>query len=195
MDGYRLRVRIGAHQFSAEGDKEQVDRWYTEFLAAVASVPAESRVNTIPSVAPLETATSTVSARSGFLLSPMPLAAPTLNGNESTEFEAIYSRDDEMISLSVQPHGENATAEAALLILYGYKIFRNEDQLSGYQLVNALKKTGFDVPRVDRVLDRLCGAEGQVIKTGVRRGTKYRLSNRGLNRAKQVANDLRAQVP
>jgi hypothetical protein len=64
---------------------------------------------------------------------------------------------------------------------------RNVDSVSTDDLLAGMKQSGFTVDRLDRIVK---GIDALVIRTGVKRGTKYRLTNPGLVRAKAIAERL-----
>jgi hypothetical protein len=114
-----------------------------------------------------------------------PTSGPEAQSIEST-FAPIFHTEGDMLSLTARPSGENTELDGALLILLGHKELNGSDLVSADQLLYGLKQSGFAVERADRIIAR--GVEqGLVTKSGVRRGTRYRLTNSGSFRARQVA--------
>jgi hypothetical protein len=65
--------------------------------------------------------------------------------------------------------------------------------VTGYQLTDGLRTSGHNVHRVDRAIAPLI-ADGHVIKVGSSRSTKYRLTNKGVAKANELAKELSATV-
>jgi SOS response regulatory protein OraA/RecX len=67
----------------------------------------------------------------------------------------------------------------------------NQDVVGGKQLLDSLKRSGVDTQRIDRALGRyLGGTQALVIKMGIRRGVKYKLTERGISKAKELSGNL-----
>jgi hypothetical protein len=71
---------------------------------------------------------------------------------------------------------------------------RNNVSVTGQEIGDGLAQSGRPVPRVDRVMDTAI-AEAHVLKTGIKRGTRYRLTNQGLQKALAIAMELIASLP
>jgi hypothetical protein len=75
-------------------------------------------------------------------------------------------------------------------MLYGQKALRNNDSVTGAELLSGLASTGgFGAIRLDRILDKLA-TDGDVMSFGERRGKKYRLTNTGIARARAITGEL-----
>ncbi len=174
MEPFRLRMKIGVHEFEAEGEQEGVERQFALWRELIASTPQTSASS--------------------------PPLNPPLGGGEppgalnagAGEFDKIFHRTGKLISLTVLP-GPDRAADAALLLLLGHRLYNQVDQVGGTALLSGLKQSGYDTARVDRVLDR--HVPELVLRTGVRRAVKYRLNNPGLNRATELARELVTMVP
>jgi DNA-binding PadR family transcriptional regulator len=71
----------------------------------------------------------------------------------------------------------------------------SNETITGAVIMDGLTATGgLPVSRIDRLLEKL-GREGNVIVIGQRRGKRYRLTNAGVNKAKELANALIVLVP
>lgn len=176
---HRLKIKIGEHEFEAEGSPEIVQKQFEIFKELVANSPKPD-INKGESQSP-----------EGQSISPL-----TNNVQQSASIdqslEKIMKADGRVVSLTVRP--ENAQS-AALLIIYGQKVLRGTEQVTGGEVADGLTSTGgFSVPRIDRVLNGL-GSSGDLIITGERRGRRYRLTNSGLTRARDEATKLVAIVP
>jgi hypothetical protein len=78
--------------------------------------------------------------------------------------------------------------------MLGHKDMRNHLSVTGQEIGDGLAQSGRPVPRVDRVMDKAI-EEAHVLKTGIKRGTRYRLTNQGLAKALAIAHELIATLP
>ena len=184
MEPFRLRMKIGTHEFEAEGEQEVVERQLEVWRGLIGSTPATSP-SPPPAAPPI---TGTISTESG---SGSAMATGTVV--DVSGFEKIIRRDGKKLSLSVLPNGDNREADAALVLLIAHKAYNTLDQVGGTALLEGLNQSGYPVSRMDRVLDRYI--PDLVLRTGVRRAVKYRLNNRGLNHAINLARELMDMVP
>jgi hypothetical protein len=68
---------------------------------------------------------------------------------------------------------------------------REEKIVRGGELLKSLKKSGIQVGRIDRSLHHyLGGTRALVVKTGIRRGVAYQLTERGIAKAQEIAKSL-----
>jgi len=99
--------------------------------------------------------------------------------------------DERIVSLTVRPKNPD---DAALLLLYGQKMLRENDSVTGAEVMGGITATGgLSIGRVDRLLENLARG-GDVIVVGEHRSKRYRLTNAGLNKVRQVAGELVATV-
>ncbi len=179
MDGYKLRVKIGAAEFEAEGPEEAVKAQFEEFKTLLA-------VPTGPQVQP---------------------PAPTGNGSgQSTAeqtadvpqgFERLFAVDAKngknTVTLRLLPQGEDRDWVALLLLLWGFKRKFREDRVRVTTLKEVLERSGVTVGRVDRVADKPQRG-GLVLKGGRAKGGTYALTNTGQARAEQEYKQLVEQM-
>ena len=99
--------------------------------------------------------------------------------------------DGRIVSLTAK--GETVD-EAILLILLGQKDLRNNQEVTGAEIMDGLKQSGYQVDRIDRTIDKLSSV-GDAITIGAHRSRRYRLTNQGLARALAVAKELISTVP
>jgi hypothetical protein len=169
MEPFKLRVKIGPHEFEAVGDQESVERQFERWRELVAALPA------IPSE--------------------LPSPPPGEGGSELPpgEFDKVFRRDGEVISLSVLPTGDRAEADAALLLLLGQRQYVSTDLVTGGRLLQGLERSGLTVGRADRVFGDYIPRF--VIRSGQHRAVRYRLTNLGLTRAQELMEELLRMVP
>jgi hypothetical protein len=173
MEPFRLKMKIGAHEFEAEGDQDTVERQFAiwrEMIAASPSLLASPPPATDP----------------GPALGEPPTAQPR------REFGKIFRHEGRVVSLSALPTN-GSPADAALLLMLGQQAYNNEALITGNQLIQGMARSGLPVPRVDRVFGEHMGTN--VIRVGVHRAVRYRLTNPGVARATEMAVELAGTVP
>jgi hypothetical protein len=175
MEIARLRVKIGAHEFEAEGPRQIVATYFEAWKQLVA-VHSPSAGAVVP---PLTRA----DAASG---------APAASDPAGCDLFAV-DRQRNLLTLRVSPAGD---ADAALLLLYGFRQYGVDDgqQLLATRLQAALAASGHRRVRLDRTLARHRAAR-LVKKTGRRKGSTYELTPAGAQRAETLARALQARLP
>ncbi len=174
MPDYRLKIKIGEHEFEAEGPTEAVQSQFQAFKELVASAPAHKPEN---KELPESDANKPENAVT------VPLGSQVLG--------RIFRQDRRVISLTAPPTSEN---DAVLLVLYGQRFYRENDNATGSEIIDGMEQSGYRTPRIDRILGSLA-SEGSVIITGAHRGKKYRLTNQGNTRAEGLARSILANLP
>ncbi len=168
MDNYKLKIKVGEHEFEAEGPIDVVQAQFVAFKELIASAPTQR---------PEALAADRENLATGEL--------PHL------PLERILKVEGRMVSLTAKC---DTVEEAVLLILLGQKESRNNQEVTGAEVMDGLKQSGYKLPRVDRIMDKLA-AEGSLISVGIHRGRRYRLSNSGLTQALGIAREVIATVP
>ncbi len=166
---YKLKIKIGEHEFEAEGPVEVVRDQFNTFKELIATVPTKVLETTLP--AQQETKNN----------GPLP----------HLPIEKILKVDGRVVSLTARCE---TTEEAVLLILLGQKDFRTNQEATGSEVMDGLTQSGYRLDRVDRIMDKLT-ADGSVITVGVHRGRRYRLTNAGLTKALALAKEVIETVP
>jgi hypothetical protein len=184
---FQLRMKIGPHEFEAVGEQEIVERQFEVWRELIASAPTPS--------ASSPPAPQIPAAGSSSVQVPPASTANSVAGVtvDTGGFEKIIRRDGKKLSLSVLPPGDNRVADAALVLMIAHKAYNQLDQVGGTALLEGLAQSGYPVERVDRVLDRYI--PDLVLRSGIRRAVRYRLNNRGLNTAINLARELMDMVP
>jgi len=170
MDTTKIRMKIGDHEFEAEGPAETV----REQLEAFRTLLSVGTVTAKPIAAHEQPENTIVSSD------------PT-----HVTLERIMQVHGRIVSLTAIPAAEG---DAGLLIMLGNKEMRNNESVTGMEIGDGMAQSGRPVGRVDRMMEKLIG-EGFVLKSGFRRGVKYRLSNSGHQKALAVARELIATLP
>ena len=168
MDSTKLKIKIGNHEFEAEGPAEIVQAQFAAFKELVAQAPQ-----------PATRATETEQ--------PEQQAPPK---NDALQLDSIMRMEGRVVSLTANA---GSMEDAILLVLLGQKVFRNNDGVTGGEIIDGLKVSGHTVDRIDRQVDKIADA-GLVIVVGVHRGKRYRLTNQGLKRAQEIARTVIATV-
>jgi|SRR5579863_7574827 len=173
MDTTRIKAKIAENEFDAEGPVDTVQAQYEAFLKAVCSGPGHN---------------SGLHKQNN---SKVEETKDDPDGIPHVAIEKILHLSGRVVSLTALP---KSATDAALLIMLGQKDFRDNVTVTGQEIGDGLAQSGREVPRVDRIMDQAL-KDQYVLKTGVRRGTRYRLTNVGLSRALTIARELIASLP
>lgn len=173
MDTYRIKIKIGNNEFEAEGPSDIVREQFEAFKQLVSSIPIQqdtpepaSDQQTIP--------VQQLAAESG-----LPI------------YDKVFKVDGRVISLTALP---GSLPDAILMLAFGQRHYRKNDSITGSELMDGLKQSGYKADRIDRQMDKFV-TEGLVIRIGAGRGTRYRLTNQGLLKSQMLTKDLLATVP
>jgi hypothetical protein len=181
-DTYRLKIKIGPNEFEAEGPAQAVQEQFQLFKEMVSSAPTTPTA--YPQAAPV-----------GPAIQPPPQEHPPAeeeNADNSLHKIMQFDNAERVVSLTVRP---KSVEDAILLILLGQKWMLENETVTGGMVMEGLTATGgLPVTRIDRILEKL-GRDGDVIVIGARRSKRYRLTNSGVNKAKEIANTLIFLVP
>ncbi|MBZ5505676.1 MAG: hypothetical protein LAO78_09320 [Acidobacteriia bacterium] len=173
MENYRLKIKVGDHEFEAEGPSDVVKEQFEAFKEMIANVPPSGIANK-----PLATAQAqmdnSVSADTNILA-----------------LDKITRTEGRYVSLTARP---GSIEDALLLTLLGQRTYRGNDTVTGSELMDGLRQSGMNVGRVDWRLEKMA-TEGLIIKIGSGRASRYRLTNQGMSRAQEIARNLIALVP
>lgn len=189
METTRLKVKVGVHEFDAEGPPDQVTAQFNawkELISAsqdtVGRLTAETNHNRRTITLPVD-AIEEVKTRDG-------RTAPwdIFGGDE----------DKDLMTLKVHPPASDTRdADAILLIMYGYRKCGNDGQGMAEVPVTKLKESldvsGLRVQRIDRAVAPYLRA-GYLLKSGRAKGGIYRLTNTGYTKAEDLARRLFEQL-
>lgn len=164
---HRLKIKIGEHEFEAEGFPEDVRAQFEVFKELIAKAPAPAP------------------AKPGDLESG---GKPDLSITD-TMLDKIMRVEGRVVSLTARP---NSVDDALLLLIYGQRVLRKVEAVTGSELTDGLSQTGgLDVARIDRRLEK---AAAEVTTIGAHRAKRYRLTNTGMAKARSLAAELIAKV-
>lgn len=173
METSKIKMKVGIHEIEAEGPTEFVKDQLEAFKELIRSVPA------------INSATTSVNFEQGTK------NEKDTNTGPHVDLEKILQVNGRIVSLTALP---TSVEDAALLIMLGHKDLRNNISVTGQEIGDGLAQSGRPVPRVDRILESAI-SEAAVLKTGIKRATRYRLTNQGLVKALGLARDLLATLP
>lgn len=184
MEPFRLKLKVGPHEFEAEGARETVAEQLAIWRELIASPNAMASPPPAPQAVPPAESVPTA-----------PLGQPITNGDISrAEFDKLFQHDGRLVYLTALPLGERREADAALLLLLGQRLYNSTDLVTGGQLLDGLQRSGLGKPgRADLTLKDYIEQQ-HVIRSGAHRGVKYRLTPPGVVRAKEIAKELLKMV-
>lgn len=177
MDAYKLRIKIGSHEFEAEGPKDAVTAQFEAWKELIVSLPAvqsQEKNARIPPSSLMELRTG-----EGSVTSPWDI------------FEIDEKRN--LVSLKVHPTGDQRDADAVLLILYGYRRALGQNDALVTRLKESMEVSGLRPGRIDRAVVAHIRS-GFLMKAGRGKGGKYRLTNTGVARVEEMARGLVEQL-
>jgi hypothetical protein len=158
---YKLHIKFGPSiEFNGEGPEEAVKEAYKQFLEALPTLQA--------AIQPTLTAQCVQAEK------PVEKAA----GVQDELLQRAFRLDDDIVSLRHLPPADrsNRNADAAILVLYGFKKLLRQDDVPVTRLNEALRTSGITMQRVDRFIT----ANSQLYrKGGQRSGGRYALNNQG----------------
>src|SRR5262249_19667569 len=139
MDTARIRVKIGVHEFDAEGPAAQVADQFESWKALISAVPTTNNSNQAAAIPANEN-----------VLAGMKTA---LDAIQQDRLAPLFQCDDkrDVVTLRSLPIGEDRHREAVLLVLYGFLRLRNVDEVIVTKLKTALETSGSAPDRIDRV--------------------------------------------
>jgi hypothetical protein len=173
MDTTKIRTKIGDNEFEADGPVDIVTAQFQAFLESISTVQSNSTSNGAAAQTIVQSNQSDTV------------------GNVHIPIEKILHVSGRIVSLTALPQ---SAEDAALLIMLGHKDLRDNIAVTGQEIGDGLAQSGRPVPRVDRVLDNAIG-EALVLKSGIKRSTRYRLTNQGLTKALNIAKGLVESLP
>ena len=168
MDNYRIKVKIGEHEFEAEGPAELVKSQFEDFKEIIANSPRQTAA---PAAKP-----------------PKPGETPV---SGELQLDKICSVDGRVVSLTIKPEAEST---AAMLIMLAQKTYRANDTVTASEIKDGLEQSGYRPGRIDRLMQPLT-EEGSVVRIGAKKGTRYRFTNQGLIKAQTAAKVALATIP
>jgi hypothetical protein len=158
---HRIKVKIGQHEFEAEGKEGVVTKQYDDFIAAVSRLPSQAQQQ------------------------PTPEKKAAIHPNAAIPKEVLdrVFREGDPLSLMHPPKTDKADADGLLMLIYGYTEMMGKPDVTAATLAIAARKTGLDVDRLSR---SIAAHEALIGVSGTKKGTRYTLNNRGIAEAKRL---------
>lgn len=169
MSEYRLKIKIGEHEFEAEGPADAVQSQFEAFREIVTALPQRK--------------TESIGSEN--------TNGGTTASSQNLNPDAVFRSGGRVVSLTALPSSET---DAVLMILFGQRFYRQNESVTGSEIIDGMEQSGYRTPRTDRILDGL-SSEGAVSISGAHRGKRYRLTNLGLRRAEGVVRDAMSKLP
>jgi hypothetical protein len=194
---HRTQLKLGALEFSAEGSEETVrSQWEAlmkllgndqvmALVAAKSPTTASSEERQQPSGGGKEKAAEVV--ENNDLARERP-SSVQLTAVPPEILRRVFVNDDARgLSLRILPKGKEQPADALMLLLYGFRVLRDQHDVKATDLTTAVRVSGIKVARIDRVLDK----RSTLLTTGGRaKGKTYGLNNQGVTAAEGVLNAM-----
>lgn len=168
MGTTRVKIKIGEHEFEAEGPSEVVQVQFDIFKTLIATAPRQDEEHKTP---------------------PPPHIPPDTANKSELQLDRISRVAGRVISLTVKPGSE---AEAAMLIMLGQRMYRENEAVTASEINDGLEQSGYRIERLDRVMKPLAD-EGSLVQIGLKKGTRYRFTNPGLAKAQTIAREVIAK--
>jgi hypothetical protein len=182
MEPFKLRVKIGMHEFEAEGDEAAVREQFSVWQNLLGGSKSVST-----SAAPGEGEDSATAKEAAPVGQVAMWDAPFTKDQLSKVFDVNLKSN--LVTLKVQPTGDGRPNDTLLLIIYGYKTLRNWDTVKVGFLKDALVRSGVNVDRVDR-LAMPCLRKNFLHKGGMGRGGHYGVTNTGTEHAMKIIDEM-----
>ncbi len=106
----------------------------------------------------------------------------------------VWNDGTQQVKIMVLPEGPTKVADTVLLLLLGYRELRGASQVSALDLNQGLSSAGFDDLRLDREMAPYLKAR-LILRSGVGKGSCYRLTTRGVKKAQELVQSLSALLP
>ncbi len=161
---YKLQVKLGHSEFNAEGPEDTVKEAYEKFLSVVTTVPGQNKLDSRP------------------VLNETPEVTPE-SAADALLLQRAFSSDPKKRVVSLRhlpPEDPNRAANAAILILYGFRTLQQLEDVPVTRLKASLNQSGVQVDRLDRFMRTHTTL---VRKGGARIGGRYSLNNLGMTQA------------
>lgn len=197
---FKIRFRFpNGEEFEAEGNREFIEQQRNYFLVLIGKRQAPAIISLEPAAQRVPTPRPSVPApslpRQDFTLSPIERAPAAPQENTSFPalrlWERLLKEDGDIVILRKKMR--LSAQEGALLLLAGARVLLKQPACKALNLSRALKKSGFDEGRLDRLLSADI-KNGHITSEGSKRSRTYRLTNEGFARSFVLAEKLGAET-
>jgi len=180
-DTETLKVKVGPHEFEATGSPESVREKFEAFKELVKIMAMDSAAST----AAFDSQRTLKGL--GAVVDEAAKNFPIMGAGVDDQLNKIMRLNGREISLTARPQ---LLRDAILLLIFGQKALRQNDAVTGAEIITGLETTGgYTFNRIDGLVEKIA-LEGDLLTFGERRGKKYRLTNTGLAKARAIAAEL-----
>ena len=190
MDKLKLRVKASDYELEAEGSRDFLNEQYEAFKQLLEDVAQKQVVSK-------SREKDDFSSSRESQVSPLPRDKTDVPGwSPVKSFQKLLVWDDrsQRVTSTVLPDGPTRIADTVLLLLLGYRELRGRSQISALLLNQGLRSVGFDDFRLDREMAPYLKAK-LVLRSGVGKGSRYRLTTRGVKKSQELVQSLAALIP
>ena len=188
MDNLKLRIKLGNCEFEAEGGENCILEQFEVFQKLCRDMTINHE---------LDNSHDNTGEMDRSLPSPSsPQTKESLPKEVERPLRKILHQFpvSPFLACSILPLGKNKDADTVLILLLGFRIFRNQQGVSVLNLNQALKKSGVSPYRLDRMLSAHT-KDQLVLKAGKGKGGGYQLTQKGTLRAQELAVNLSNLLP
>ena len=180
MANLKLRMKIGVHEFDAEGPVEEVNGRFEIWREMIAPKGQTAAVGSGALAFTGLTPTVTITG---------PVMVPP-DDAKSVMLQRVFSVDEkrDLVTLRIHPMGDTAVADAILALVYGYWSLRGNDDVRVTKLTRSVQLSGLGSGRIDRMAAAHLGTS--LSKTGTSKGSKYMLTAPGRAKAEVVIKEM-----
>lgn len=186
----KLRVKASDYELEAEGSRDFVHEQYEAFKQLLGDVTKNHALHGSQDKVDF-------SSPRDSRVPPLPgekTAVPETSQAKSFQKLLVWNDRTQRVKSTVLPDGPTRIADTVLLLLLGYRELRGLSQISALLLNQGLRSAGFDDYRLDREIAPYLKAR-LVLRSGVGKGSRYRLTTRGVKRAQELVQSLSALIP
>lgn len=190
MEKLRLRVKASDYELEVEGSREFLNEQYEAFKRLLEDVTQKS-------VMPRTAEKIDFPSSRDPHVPPLPGEKTGASRNSPAKsFQKLLVWNDrtQRVASTVLPDGPTRIADTVLLLLLGYRELRGLSQISALLLNQGLRFAGFDDFRLDREMAPYLKSR-LVLRSGVGKGSRYRLTTRGVKRAQELVQTLATLLP
>lgn len=186
MDKLKLRLKLNEYEFEAEGPHKIVNLHLKEFETLCQKMADKS----YRSFSEADRVTPLLGPAGSSLDNH--LTAKTNNYPYSKLF--TIDQKTSLITCKILPSGEQKNANIVLLLLLGYLLLQNQTEVPALVLNRSLRSISAIKIRLDRLLNSYL-RKRMIMKSGLGKGGRYRLTTPGIQEAKEKAMELIEFIP
>lgn len=190
MDKLKLRVKASDYELEAEGSRDFLNEQYEAFKQLLGDMTQKS-------VASGTRGEIDFPSPRDSRVAPLPGEKTGIPPNpQAKSFQKLLVWDDrtQRVKITVLPDGPTRIADTVLLLLLGYRELRELSQVSALDLNQGLRSAGFEDFRLDREMAPYLKAR-LVLRSGIGKGSRYRLTTRGVKQAQELVQTLATLIP